>query len=152
MNLTNFLDLTVCVEDYNLVAANPDLMCQIRNLTLSPGSGMNYELDNFERLSAFRPINCELVLAHNARRLIGWALLSKEHSNFPFSNAWNGFSPRDGTLFQIYVHPAYRKRGVASEILKTAKQHVKDGLCVCPHDFISESFYTKFKDYHSKVL
>jgi GNAT superfamily N-acetyltransferase len=114
---------------------------------------MNHELNNFEKIRQTRPVNCQILTAYRNRELVGWALLSKERSHFGFHNSHNGFDPVDGIMFQVFIDPAYRKQGIASELLKVAKRKANGNrLCVCPHDGPSEKFYGNFKNYQPKHL
>lgn len=153
MNLTNFFTLTIRVEDYNIVASKPDFLKRLRKLTLSPYSGMNHELNLFERISKSRKVDCQILTAFRRRELVAWALLSKEETDFMFRTSLGGFKSTDGVLFQVYVHPEYRKQGIASELLKVAKRKANGRqLCVCPHDGPSEKFYKNFENYRAKHL
>jgi GNAT superfamily N-acetyltransferase len=143
MNLRNFLTLTVQNIDFNLVAERPALLENLRKLTLNANSGMNYELNWMLNEVKYRKINCQVLLAYRFKDLIGWALLSKESSNFYFPMSY-GFNSTDGWLFEVYVEPKSRKRGIASELYKTARSFIKEEtLCVCPWDDQSERFYNK---------
>src|SRR5208283_3590077 len=104
MNLKNLLTLTIRVQDFNLVAEKPDFIKKIRKLTINPHSGMNSELDNFEKLAKYRNVNVKVLTAFRSKELVAWALLSKEPSTFWFTNV-DGFEPHWGQLFQVYVHP-----------------------------------------------
>jgi ribosomal protein S18 acetylase RimI-like enzyme len=152
MNLKNFLTLTVRVQDYNLVAGKPELLKKLRKLTLSPYSGMNYELNNFERIAKVRKVDCKIITVYKESKLVGWAMLSKEPSDFLFRYV-DGHDPSNGVLFQVFIHKDYRKQGIATELLRIARRKAnRRRLCVCPHDYISEKFYDKFKSYNAKYL
>lgn len=151
LNLSEFFSLTIRVSDYNLVARKPELLQKLRELTLSPGSGLNHELNAFATISKTRPVKAQIILAYKNRKLVGWALLSKEDSTYPFARVM-GFKAHDGALFQVYVHPSYRKQGLASKMFTKAKSICPDELCVCPHDVVSHRFYDKFENQYSKVL
>lgn len=145
-------DLTIRMEDYNSASQRPEFMKQLRNLTLYPSSGMNCELNSFERIQKERPVNAHVITAYHNDAMIGWALLSKERSEFPFMNS-DFFNPEDGFLFEVYVDWNYRKKGVATQLFKVAKRFAREEtLCVCPHDVPSEGFYRKLSDYNNKHL
>jgi GNAT superfamily N-acetyltransferase len=153
MNLRNFFTLTIKVADYNMVATKPDMVKQLRKLTLSPYSGMNHELNLFERIRKTRPVDCQILTAYRNRELVGWALLSREKTTFTFHNARDGFDPADGILFQVFIAPGFRKQGIASELLKVARRKANGHrLCVCPHDVPSTKFYSNFENYNAKHL
>ena len=146
------LNLTIRVEDYNSVAERPDFLKQLRALTLYPSSGMNHELDNFEEVRKIRPVNVHILTAFRGELMVGWALLSREQSDFPFT-VEDGYNPIEGSLFEVYVHPDHRQQGIAKELFKTAKRQVNNQrLCVCPHDFTSTRFYQNFADCDLKHL
>lgn len=152
MNLKNLLTLTIRVEDYNLVARKPELLQKLRELTIRPTSGMNHELNAFAKISRIRPVQCKILMAYRSRQLVGWAILSKEDSSFYFPFSARNFKANDGSLFEVYVHPSYRRQGIASELLKKAKKYATDGLCVAPHDVASHGLYDKLERYHNKRL
>ena len=154
MNLKNLLTLTIRVEDYTLVANKPGMIEKLRELTIAPYSGMNHELTSFESISRYRQVNCQILTAYRRGELVGWALLSKEKSDFYFPNASEGFEPtRDGVMFQVFIHPNHRREGIASELLKVARRKVSgDRLAICPHDSPSINFYGNFTHYNHKML
>lgn len=146
------MTLTVRVQDYNIVAQDPAFIRTLRLLTLTPTSGMNYELDNFARIRLERDVKCKILTAYRSNELVGWALVSKEPTDFCFANAYAGFNPKDGSLFQVYVQPQHRRQGIAAELLKVANEHSDNGLCVCPWDETSELFYRRKNSYNAKLL
>lgn len=152
MNLKNLLTLSIRVEDFNSVAEKPELVAKLRKLTLHSYSGMNHELNWMLREAKNRKINCKILTGFRSRKLVSWALLSKEDTNFSFRNSPDGFRSTDGSMFQVYVHPDYRRQGIASELLKVARRKANGRLCVCPHDFKSEKFYANFQNYNAKEL
>lgn len=153
MNLKNWLTLTIRVVDFNLVAQQPKLVEKLRELTLAPYSGLNFEMNRMLRDVKDRSVNCKTLLAYRFDKLIAWAILSKEDTDFDFINSNTGFRPEDGHLFQVFVDAQYRKQGIATELFKTAKKIVgSDVLCVCPHDRKSTDFYTKHSIANMKYL
>lgn len=145
--------LTVRVRGFNLVAQRPQLMQNLRKLTIHKSSGMNYELDNFENLAKYREVNAKVLTAHHNGEIVGWALLSKERTHFSFNNHYDGFSPEYGALFEVYVDPNYRRQGVGTRLLRSAKRKLDgDRLCVCPHDIKSDKFYEQFKKYNARHM
>lgn len=145
MNLKNLLTLTIRVKDFNLVRQDAALVKKLRKLTLSPFSGMNYCLNGLERTAKTRPVDCKILMAYRNQELVGWALLSKEPTDFCFVGSIEGFNPGHGALFQVFVHPSHRREGIATELLKVAKKKASGSrLCVSPWDTGSESFYNHF--------
>jgi GNAT superfamily N-acetyltransferase len=153
MNAKNFPALTIRARDFNLVAKQPQLLKQLRKLTLYPYSGLNRELDTLLPLSEQRRVKCQVLLAYQSKKLVAWALFSKEESSMRFAITHRRFQPHDGILFEVYVHPDYRRQGIASEMMKVARR--KAGafqLCVCPWDERSRAFYDTFCHYNAKWL
>lgn len=145
MNLRNFLTLTIRTLDFNLVARQPVLLAKLRKLTLNPYSGLNCELNRMLEDVKERSVDCQLILAYRFRTLVGWGILSKETTDFKFSRSLDGFRSEDGKLFQVFVDPAYRRQGIATELFKKAQELVGDEvICVCPWDERSESFYGRY--------
>lgn len=152
MNLKNFFTLTIRVQDFNIVRTKPELMKQLRKLILTPRSGMNYCLDGLEKISQHRPADCKILTAYRSQELVGWALLSKEETDFVFLNTCTGFDPSQGTLFQVFIHPDYRRQGIATELLKVARRKANSRLCICPWDTTSEGFYNGFRSFRFKRM
>ncbi len=153
MNLKNFLTLTIQNLDFNLVAERPDLVEKLRELTLEPRSGLNHELNWMLKAAPNRKINCQILLAYRFDKLLGWALLSKEDTDFCFTRSYEGFNSEDGWLFQVYIDPAHRRQGIASELYKRAlKITQNDTVCICPWDEQSAGFYSAFPDQKNKWL
>jgi GNAT superfamily N-acetyltransferase len=143
MNLKNLLTLTVRTADFNLVARQPELLAELRKLTLSPYSGLNHELNRMLEDVKTRSVNCQVILAYRFRKLVGWGILSKETTHFSFSRSYEGFKSENGMMFQVFVDPSYRRQGIASEIYNKAQQLANNELLhVCPWDVRSISFYT----------
>lgn len=153
INLKNSTTLTIRMEDLNVSFKKPDLIRKLKKLTIRPTSGMNHELNNLLRVSASRPVDCKILIAYQNRKIVAWSLLSKEATNFEFSNSEGGFKSQFGLLFQIYVDPLHRRKGIASALLRKA-QRLTNGqrICICPHDMKSENFYNKFKNLNTKIL
>lgn len=153
MSLKNLLTLTIRVQDFNLVAHQPELLAKLRDLTLSPYSGLNCELDRMLEDIKERPVQCQVITASRFRKLVGWGILSKETTTFAFSRSLQGFNAEDGLLFQVFVDPAYRRQGIASEIYKKAQQLANNEvLHVCPWDTRSTNFYVKSTTIQTKWL
>lgn len=153
MNLDLNKDLVIRVKDFNSIANDLELIKSLRKLTLNHFSGMNYELSNFEKLSKTREVKCKIILAYVKDQLAGWAILSREPSDYYFHKSPKGYDPLHGVLFQVYISYIYRRRGIGSELLKVARR--KAGpykLCFCPWDGVSNKFYNKFKHYKHKTL
>lgn len=153
MNLKNWLTLTVRAQGINIVAKQPDLIAKLRKLTLAPYSGMNFELNWMLEEAQERFVDCYILLGYVSDELVSWALLSKEDSDFVFCNAPNGFKGSDGWMFQVFVSPDYRRRGIGSELYKAAQKLAGDEtLCVCPWDDRSSGFYDQFPDVNRRDL
>jgi ribosomal protein S18 acetylase RimI-like enzyme len=141
MNLKNWLTLTIRTLDLNLVAKHPDLVSKMRELTLGPHSGLNYELNRMLKDCQTREVNCKILLAYRFKELIGWALLSKEDTDF-FINSQGGFHGADGWMFQLYVNPSHRRAKIGSELYRTALKTVgNEVLHVSPWSDASYKFY-----------
>lgn len=152
MNMDHILNLTIRVQDFNVVATDPTLLRKLRGLTLHSRSGMNNELNYLEEQVRSRKVDCKILTAFWKMDLVGWALLSQEPSKFTFANS-DGYSPDQGILFQVYVNPDFRRKGIGSALIKVAKRKIgKSRLCICPWDYRSESFYNNFNDFGSKAL
>ncbi len=130
----------------NFVLNDAPLHAQLRALTLHSRSGLNHELDNFQRIMKIRPVQAKaLVAAFENEAPIAWALLSKEASTFKFRNGTE-YNAGYGTLFEVYVSEPYRRKGIGSAILKRAKIVAgQQKLCIAPHDYKSDSFYEQVK-------
>lgn len=151
--MENNIPLTIKVHDYNIAARDPEFVRTLRLLTLNPYSGMNYELNNFAQIRLERDVDCKIITAYHENEFVGWALLSGETTDFQFMNAADGFDDSKGLLFQVYVQPGWRRKGVASQILEVAnKQASGKTLCVCPWDEASGNFYNKHDHYQTKQL
>jgi GNAT superfamily N-acetyltransferase len=152
MKLDSF-HLTVRSLDANMLPVRPPLVQQLRKLTLHARSGLNRELDQLFELMQKRPVKAEVLLAYHQGKLVGWALLSREHSSMSFPTTWEHFYPSDGTLFEIYVDPAFRRKGIGTKLIQVARRKSKPyRLCIAPWDYQSRSFYGNFQSYGNKVL
>ena len=152
MNLKNWLTLTIRSLDFNLVAKQPDLVAKMRELTLAPHSGLNYVLNRLLKDVQERQVNCKILLAYRFRELVGWAILSKEDTDF-FYNDEGGFHGEDGWMFQVFVNPSARRTGIGSEIYKTALKLVGlDIIHISPWNDVSYKFYANFTNTNSKHL
>jgi GNAT superfamily N-acetyltransferase len=148
MGLTNLFSLKIKTEDFDIVVKKLELMKKLRELTLHPHSGLNYELNHLTKSSETRSVNAKVLLAYHKRELVGWALLSREKSDFYFQNTYDGYDPARGTLFEVFVAPDHRKQGIGSALLKSARRKAGSmRLCVCPWDYQSERFYQNFDHY-----
>jgi GNAT superfamily N-acetyltransferase len=137
----NVTDFTVRIRDFNIIATKPLILEKLRKLTLHENSGMNYELNHLLRDVKSRTVNCSVLMGYSTGKIVAWALLSKEPSDWYFPSG-ESFSPDKGTLLQIYVDPLHRRKGYASRIVKVAyKKTNKDKLCIIPWDNQSRIFY-----------
>jgi GNAT superfamily N-acetyltransferase len=136
----------IYLRNFDTIKEKKILIDQLRTLTLHPNSGMNKELDNLSRISKCRKTNAKIVLASYKREIIGWALISKEKSDFSFSlKYYDGYSPEYGTLVEIFVDPRFRKLGIGTKIIEFAKTKINDKICFCSWDKLSKSFFDNFK-------
>ena len=153
MTIKNMLTLTVRQVDFNVVAQQPELLAKLRVLTLSPDSGLNHELNRMLEDIKTRPVKCQVLLAYRISTLVGWAIVSKETTEYNFMRSATGFNAENGVMFQVYVDPAYRRQGIATEMYKKAQQLANDEvLHICPWDDRSTNFYTKFENVNTKWL
>ena len=151
MELRN--NLTIRVKSFSDIVLDTHLLQMLRKLTLHHFSGMNHELNNFEKLSKIRKVNAQVLLAYIENELVGWALLSSEPSNFLFGKHFKNYEPSYGSLFQVYVAPVHRRKGIGSELLKIARHKIyPHKLCICPWNSTSNKFYDKFKHYRNKKI
>lgn len=153
LGLDNKLKLKIEVLDFDNAVKNKEIMSSLRKLTLCKDSGMNHELDELTIRSRVRSVKAKTILAKNEDKIVGWALLSRENSTFVFTLGKNYRPNVDGALFEIFVDPKFRRKGVGSSLLKTARKHAGPfSLCVAPHDNAGYSFYNKHKAYKQKRL
>lgn len=139
--------IKITVKNFNQVAKDENLMKRLRVLTLNPFSGLNYELDNLEKISQNREAQAKVIMAHFYGQLIAWALLSREYSKFIFPSGNSGFKPENGSFFQVYVHPKYRRNGIATYLFKEASKNANSHkIGLSPWNNISKSFFDKIKD------
>lgn len=156
----NSKNLIIRVQDFNVTVKNPELMAQLYKLTIYKNrivSGMTYELDNLTELSQERYVHAKVLLANRNDELVGWALLTREKSDFmnrfdPMCSDW--YNPNEhGTLFEVFIKEEHRRTGVATELLKVARRKASPyALCFVPHDPASYSFYDKFKHYNHRII
>ncbi len=147
----NSQGLTIRCADFNMVVKKPDFLKKLRKLTLNPFSGMNYEISSLENLSKVRPVKCHVLLAYSDSELVGWALLSRETSTFSFAH--KSFRSGDGVLFEIFIDPAHRRKGIGTKLMQVArKKSSGDKLHIAPWDFGSARFYEKFTNYNHVKL
>lgn len=152
MNVRNFFTLSIRCIDFNSAVCDSELLGQLRKLTLRPESGLNYELDVLGALAKLTKVNAYILTAKRNKELVGWALLSKESSTFPFP-VHDGYNSNQGVLFEVFVKPDWRRQGIASVLLEKAKRIVgKTALCICPWDEKSTNFYKNFKKYNMVML
>ena len=145
----NIPALTIRVQDFNIVAGKLELLKKLRKLTICPYSGMNYELNNFEKICKIRQVKCKIFTAYSDKKLVGWAMLSRE----PTGYFGDKFNPEDGSLFEVFVDLNYRHQGIGSALIKSAKRRAGGkGFCVAPFDEISFNYFNKFSTYQVKKL
>lgn len=154
MFLNLFSSLSIEIHDFNSISQNHFLLKEMRRLTLCSNSGMNFELNHLERSSKNRVVKCKIICAFKSKKLVGWALLSKEKTDFAFYNSSyrDKFKPEHGTLFEIFIDPACRRQGIASKIFKCALRKTNGPLCISPWDNASSSFYDKFRDSKIRII
>lgn len=138
--------------DFNKVYKNKSFILKLRDLTLHDYSGMNHELNALTDLVKTRKVNAKIITATRGGVIVGWALLSKENSNFRFGLS-DFDAKRDGALFEIYVHPKHRRTGVGSLLIKKARRHAGSAkLSIAPHDTAGNNFYKKHQSYKQNRL
>lgn len=139
----------------NFVLNEAHLLATLRRLTLHSRSGLNHELNNFQKIIKIRPVNAKAIVVYLDEKVIAWALLSKEASTFHFRNGTE-YNAGYGLLFEVYVAEDHRRKGVASQILKRAKLIAgSQKICIAPHDYKSHAFYNfhfQQNKYHFKEL
>lgn len=146
-------DLIICVKNFNEIAGDPNLIKELRKLTLNHFSGMNHELNNFEKIAKTREVKAKIFLAYIKNDLVGWALVSREPSDYYFEKFPNGFDPSYGALFEIFISYLYRRQGIGSELLKIARRKLSPyKLCFVPWNKTSDKFYNSFKPYKHKNI
>lgn len=136
----------------DFILNNPTLHEAVRKLTLHQWSGMNQELNNFQKINKIRKVNARAMIATLDDNPIAWALLSKEASTFRFGNGTE-YNAGYGMLFEVFVQEQYRRKGIGSELLKQTKK-IAPGqrICVAPHDYPSESFFNNNRNQHNYNL
>lgn len=147
------LQAKIDVLDFNTISKNTAFLKKLRKLTLHPGSGLNYELNHILRKSKAHKVKVKIITASHDNKIVGWALLSRENSSFIFMNSYDGYKSNDGVLFQIFVSKEYRRKGIGSQLLTSARRHSgPKKLCIAPWNNQSYQFYDKFKRYKTKEL
>lgn len=153
MNVDLKKDLTIRVKSFNEISDDKELLKNLRKLTLNHFSGMNHELNSFEKIVKTREVKAKFILAYVNDDLVGWALLSRESSDYYFKKSRGGFSPSQGVLFEIFISYLYRRQGIGSEIIKVARRKAEPyRLCFVPWNKTSNDFYNNFKHYKHKKL
>lgn len=143
------MKLIIRTFDYSFIA-DKVILKKIKKLTLSDDiycSGMQYELHKISKKKTKPKV--KVICCYAKGNLIGWGLCSKERINkeqvdFFFnkkpalSNSW---------IFQVYVEPYMRRKGIGKKILHHAiKKVIKDNnIYVAPHDIPSNSFFDSFQ-------
>lgn len=147
MTLQKDFSFKIRTLDFNKVAQDEKLISVLRSLTLHSYSGMNHELNNLiKRVKSSEIVDVQVLAAYHKDIIVGWALLSREPSNFSFTHVWDGYRPSLGALFEVYVDPLYRRKGIGSRLVKAAKRKVGTSrLCFCPWDNQSTDFYKNFE-------
>lgn len=141
------------VLDFNTISKNTKLIKTLRKLTLHPGSGLNYELDHIISKSKINKVKVKIITASHDDKIVGWALLSRENSSYSFMNSYDGYKSNDGVLFEIFVSKEYRRKGIGSQLIISARKHSgPKKLCIAPWNDPSYQFYDKFKRYKTKEL
>lgn len=140
--------------NFSDISENQNLIDKLRDLTLHSYSAMNFILTDLIFISKTRKPKCKIILCYDSNILVAWALSSKESCSFPFMNSSDIFSyKKDGLLFQVFVKPSYRRKGIGSKFMKIAQKMVRTKpICVCPWDSRSSSFYKKFESMNHKKL
>jgi GNAT superfamily N-acetyltransferase len=141
--MTKLVPFIVKVRDFNLIFRNKKMMSELRSLTLHKDSGMNSELNDLIAIALRRKVKAKVILGYFNLKLVSWALVSKEPSNF-FKSC---FGKRSGVLFEVFVDPRYRRKGIGSTLFKKAKVHARPyKLDTCSWDSVSSYFYSKMNE------
>lgn len=147
-SILSYFKFKIELKSFNDIVLDKELLSNLRNLTISSYSGMNYEMNNILRTVQVRPVKAHALLAYESNELVGWALLSEEPSDYSFFTRHEGFSPnRDGIMFQVYIHPEHRRKGIGTKLLSKAKRLAAlKTLSVCPWDTNSIGFFNNFNN------
>lgn len=146
-------DLIIRVKNFNEIANDLILLKSLKRLTLNYFSGMSHELRSFEKISKIREVKAKIILSYIKNELVGWALMSKEPSDYFFKKLPQGFDPSYGVLFEIFISYFYRRQGIGTEMLKVARRKADPyKLYFVPWNNISDKFYNKFKRYNYKKV
>lgn len=141
------------VKNFNEAALDPILLKQLRKLTLFKYSGMNFELNRLEKDAAFRRVDCQVLLAYKYEKLVGWALYSKENSNFYFCSNNSKYENQNGILFEVFVDEKWRRMGIGTELLRLARRKARGiPLCIDPWDDQSQKFYHSMPKLKKNIL
>ncbi len=138
--------MKISTVDFNKVLKQPDLLAELRKLTLHCYSGLNKEMNSLIEINKTRRVNVKAIIAEVCDQKVGWALFSRESSDYHFGPKFNGiedgYNAGHGVLFECFVHPLHRKRGVGKALLKKAAKLANGTrLCVAPWDYVSRKFY-----------
>lgn len=153
-------NLVIKVRDFNLLLQDDLMIGQLKEMTLYRGekmSGMTYEIDQFRKIALTRPVKAKALLAYYEDKLVGWALLSREQSDFMnrdcvYNKEW--FNPEEhGCLLEVYVEPSFRRKGIGKKLVKIARKKASPyPLAFVPWDHTSSKFYSNFKHYPHEDL
>lgn len=147
----NSKGLTIRAVDFNLVLSTPTLLKKLRKLTLHSYSGLSKEINRMEAISTMRPVKCQALISYVDGIIVGWAMMSREASDYPFRSG--PFKEGDGVLFEVYIDPPHRRKGIGSELMKIARRKSSgDRICIVPWDTVSTQFYSKFDKYNHKKM
>ncbi len=136
------------VMDANVGLQSKRFVKRLRHLTLGPGSGMNDALDALlEIIKDGGTVDAYFILAYHPDHdeLIAWAVLSEESfgTTYNIQGRFVSFTKGDGSIFEVYVAPQYRRHGIGSHLLKIAKKIAFNEIFVVPWDEVSCAFYSQ---------
>lgn len=142
------MTVKITTIDANKALQNHYLIKSFRRLTLYQFSGMNCELDDLLDLAKNKKINAKMVMAHINNVMVGWALMSREPSNFRFTKGlYDKNVAKKYTLVEIFINPKYRRKGIGTAILQRALKLTSitkhQPFAVAPHDDPSENLFKK---------
>ena len=141
------------VLDFNQIIKDKVILSNLRRLTLCSYSGMNQELDMIQDAVEVREVNAKAIMVYHEQNMVAWALLSREKSNFQFCSGTKFDPEKDGVLFEVFVHPEYRRMGIATKLMFLAKEESGPlSFCVAPHDGPSYAFYNANEEYKHKKI
>lgn len=97
--------------------------------TLQPASEMRIQLPHWRHKAERGIKGCKVYMAYDEDKFVGWAMVH------PY---WGELA------FYVYIKRAYRRKGIATQLLRKAKRGRKKLVHVAPWDTNSSDFYRPF--------